>query len=113
MLSGLPDGVTGEAGEEAAVERPVDPVALRAERVGAFLLDRAAGDLRSAEIGANILLLEPFDPVAYERTRIADGLVLVAVSQCAVDRLTGSGREPAQAESLMTWLAENEHAWRA
>lgn len=44
VFGSLPDGVTGEAGEEVAVEGSVDAVALGAERIGAFLLDRAAGD---------------------------------------------------------------------
>lgn len=68
--------------------------------------------LRPAEVGANVLLMDPFDSVVYERTRSAEGLALVAVSQCAVDLLTGPGREPAQGESLMDWMAENEDAWR-
>ena len=70
-------------------------------------------DLRPAETGANVLLLEPFDEVVWERTRDEAGLIRVAVSQCAVDLLTGTGREPAEAESLLSWMAENEDAWRA
>lgn len=37
---------------------------------------------------------------------------VVALSQCVVDLLTGTGREPAQADALMTWMAEHENAWR-
>jgi len=69
-------------------------------------------DLRPVEVGANVLLLEPFDPVVYERSRQESGLTVVAVTQCAVDLLTGTGREPAEAESLLSWMAENEDAWR-
>ncbi len=77
--------------------------------------DRALGalDLRPAETGANVLLLEPFDPVVWERTRAEAGLTRVAVSQCCVDLLTGTGREPSEAESLLAWMAENNDAWRA
>jgi hypothetical protein len=77
--------------------------------------ERAVGelDLRPAETGANVLLLEPFDQVVWERTRDEAGLTRVALSQCCVDLLTGTGREPAEAEFLLSWMAENEHAWRA
>jgi hypothetical protein len=66
----------------------------------------------SVEVGANILLLEPFDSVVYERTREEAGLTLVSVTQCAVDLMTGTGREPAEAESLISWMADNEGEWR-
>lgn len=69
-------------------------------------------DLRPADAGANVLLLEPFDEVVFRRTRSADGLVAVASSQCAVDLLTGSGREPAQGDALIDWMTEHEDAWR-
>ncbi len=70
-------------------------------------------DLRPAETGANVLLLEPFDQVVWDRTRDEAGLTCVAVSQCCVDLLTGTGREPSEAESLLSWMAANEDAWRA
>jgi hypothetical protein len=65
-----------------------------------------------AESGANVILLEPYDEVVFIRTRIVLGTAAVALPQCAVDLLTGSGREPAQGDALITWMAENEHAWR-
>lgn len=77
--------------------------------------ERAARDLqlRSVESGANVILLEPFDSVIWERTRKERNLTCVAVSQCAVDLLTGAGREPSEADSLLVWMAKNEDAWRA
>jgi len=77
-------------------------------------VERAAADLdlRPADAGANVVLLEPFDDVVFERTRVDDGRVLVALSQCVVDLMTGSGREPAQAEALLTWMKEHEDDWR-
>ena len=39
-------------------------------------------------------------------------LKTVAISQCAVDLITGTGREPSEAEGLMDWMARNEDAWR-
>ena len=70
-------------------------------------------EVRPAEVGANVLLLEPFDRVVYDRVRTEDGLVKVALSQCAVDLLTGGGRGPAEADALLAWMAENENAWRS
>lgn len=70
-------------------------------------------EVRPAETGANVLLLEPFDRVVWDRTRDEAGLTCVAVSQCYVDLLTGTGREPSEAESLLSWMAANEDAWRA
>jgi hypothetical protein len=69
--------------------------------------------LRRTDVGANVLLLEPFDSVVWERTRQEAGLACVAVSQCAADLLTGPGREPAEADALFAWMARNEDAWRA
>jgi hypothetical protein len=70
-------------------------------------------DLRPAESGANVVLLEPFDKLVFERTRQAAGLTTVALSQCVVDLLTGSGREPAQADALLSWMRKNENVWRS
>lgn len=70
-------------------------------------------DLRPAESGANVLLLEPFDKLVFERTRQATELTTVALTQCVVDLLTGTGREPAQADALLSWMGKNEDAWRS
>lgn len=68
--------------------------------------------LRSTETGSNVLLVEPFDPVVYVRARTEDGLVKVALTQCAVDLLSSGGRGPAEADALLEWMARNENAWR-
>ena len=80
----------------------VDDVTRMAERLG----------LRETEAGANAVLLEPFDPVVFERATTRDGLRCVAPSQLAVDLLTGPGREPSQGEEILEWMKENEDAWR-
>jgi hypothetical protein len=49
--------------------------------------------LRPADAGANVVLAEPFDPVA--------------------DLLTGPGREPSEGAELLSWMRANEEAWRA
>ena len=58
------------------------------------------------------VLLEPFDPVVFERTIERDGLRCVALSQLAVDLLTGPGREPSQGEQMLIWMEQNGDAWR-
>lgn len=70
-------------------------------------------DLRPSDTGSNVLLLEPFDDVVWQRVREEGGLKYVAVSQCAVDLLTGGGRGPSEAESLFAWMRDNEDVWRA
>jgi hypothetical protein len=87
-------------------------------RVAAVYVDDAprAADrlkLKPADAGANVLLVEPFDKVVFERTKTRDELVTVAPTQLAADLLTGPGREPSEGEELLTWMKANEDAWRA
>ena len=69
--------------------------------------------LRETDAGANVVLLEPFDPVVFDRTVERDGLRCVAPSQLAVDLLTGPGREPSQGEQMLKWMEKNENVWRS
>lgn len=74
-----------------------------------------ANELRllPADTGANVALLRPFDPVVWTRPDRDDRLSYAAVSQVAVDCLTGNGRMPAEGEALLQWMAEDETRWRA
>ncbi len=69
--------------------------------------------IRPTEVGANVILAEPFDPVVYERYRELDGINYAAPSQNAADLLTSPGHGPSEAEELMEWMARNEGAWRS
>lgn len=69
-------------------------------------------DLLPAEEGANVMLLKPFDPVVFNRTRIEEGLRYAAPSQIAVDCLGGNGRMPAEGEALLEWMTAEEPSWR-
>lgn len=69
-------------------------------------------DLLPAEEGANVMILKPFDPVVFDRTRIEEGLRYAAPSQIAVDCLGGNGRMPAEGEALLEWMAAEESTWR-
>ena len=70
-------------------------------------------ELRETEAGANVVLLEPLDPVVFDRTVARDGLRCVALGQLAVDLLTGPGRGPSQGEKMLSWMERNEHVWRS
>ena len=72
----------------------------------------SALDLRIAERGANVILIEPEDDGVFEGSTLRNGLNVVAVSQVAADLLTSPGRGPAEAEALIAWMRENEGVWR-
>lgn len=69
--------------------------------------------LRRAEVGANVLLVSPFDSVVYERGQERQELKLAAASQVCADLLASPGRGPAEAEAFMSWMADHEHEWRS
>lgn len=69
-------------------------------------------DLREADTGANVVLLEPYDDVVFARTIDRDGLTLVSPTQLVVDLLTSPGRAPNEGEELLVWMKNNIDAWR-
>jgi hypothetical protein len=71
-----------------------------------------AGRLLPATRGANVVLLEPYDPIVFDRTMTSDGIPYVSVAQAALDCLTGNARMPAEGEALLTWMRGNEARWR-
>jgi len=76
--------------------------------------EQLAGELglRESETGSNVMLARPFDTVVFDRTFKRDGLQFVSLSQAAADLLTGPGRSPEEAESLIEWMKAHEDAWR-
>ena len=74
----------------------------------------AAGSLqlRPVERGANVVLVEPFDPVVYRGAKVKDRLTCAAPSQVVVDLLTGPGRAPEEGASLIEALASKDEGWR-
>jgi hypothetical protein len=68
--------------------------------------------LRKAESGANVLLIQPFDAVVFERAIRSERVTYAAFSQVAADLLTGPGRGPEEGEALLQWMKEHEDAWR-
>ena len=68
--------------------------------------------LRPAETGGNVLLVTPFDPVAFERAEYDDGITYACVTQVLLDLMKGPGRGPAEAEALLDWMRDNEDIWK-
>jgi hypothetical protein len=103
--------VTGSLG--ASVLAPIAPARLAVCFVDSQEALAEDLGLRPAESGANVILAEPFDPVVHERTWEREGITFAAPTQIAADLLTSPGRGPAEAEELLSWMAENEDAWRS
>lgn len=70
-------------------------------------------DLSESERAANVILVEPFDEVVFERSRVADGNTYTAASQTLADLITSPGRANAEAEALEEWMRKNESEWRS
>ena len=68
--------------------------------------------LRPAETGGNVLLVVPFDPVAFERAECDDGIAYARATQVLLDLVKGPGRGPAEAEALLHWMRDNEDIWK-
>lgn len=97
----------------ATIVAPVAPPALATIYVGELGAAQRQLELRDAPSGANVLLVEPFSPVALDRTWERDGVRYAALAQVAVDLLTSPGRSPSEGEALLEWMRDNEDAWRA
>ena len=69
-------------------------------------------DLLPADQGANVVLLDPYDPVVWKRNEVMDCMTFVPDSQAAADTLTGTGRMPAEGQALVEWMLGNEPVWR-
>jgi hypothetical protein len=109
--SSLRHAVTGSLA--AGLTLPIAPPRLAT----VYVEDRARASvllgLRAADTGANVMLAEPFDEVAFERGRQQDGVMYAALSQVAADLLTGPGREPSEGDELLRQMGEHEADWRA
>lgn len=81
----------------------VTDVARAAERLG----------LRATDVGVNVLLIEPYASVVFDRTWEKDGIRYAGMAQVAADLLTGPGRSLSEGEEVLRWMGDNEDAWRA
>jgi DNA-binding transcriptional ArsR family regulator len=62
--------------------------------------------------GGNVVLVAAQDPVVFTGTRQVRGVLHVALSQLALDCLTGPGRMPAEGEAILTYMKTNSATWR-
>ncbi|WIY04733.1 hypothetical protein QRX60_13125 [Amycolatopsis mongoliensis] len=60
---------------------------------------------------ADVLLLRAPDTAVFDRYRIVDGVAQVGYSQLVLDCLAGTGRMPAEGETILAVLADDE-SWR-
>jgi len=68
--------------------------------------------LRPVDTGANVIVASPRSPVVFERTTDWQGTTIVAPSQAVTDLRNGPGRNPAEADYLLDWMAKNTDEWR-
>lgn len=61
---------------------------------------------------ADVVLLRPADPSAITRPRSLGNVNHVALTQLAIDCLSGSGRMPAEGEAVLDEMIKTEHEWR-
>ncbi len=71
----------------------------------------SAVDARPLDV-VNLIVIEPPDNAPFLRTVQRDGLTFTALSQVAIDLLTGPGRNPSEGVYLMEWMADHADEWR-
>ncbi len=99
-----------------AVQKHISTSATRLALVYVPHASVAAKDLRlvETESGANVILVEPFDPVVFSRMWVTEERDrCAAATQVAVDLMVSPGRGPAEAEALLKWMQENTSKWRS
>ena len=96
----------------ASVIAPVAPAALRVLYVREIGAGQRELQLRDAPTGANVLLVEPFSPVAFERAWERERIRHAALAQVVADLLTSPGRSPSGGEALIELMKANENDWR-
>lgn len=74
-------------------------------------IDRAADELRLTPVasGGNVLLAEPFNPIAFENGWERDGVRYANLGQVAADLLGSPGRGPEEGEQLLRTLTSGAH----
>lgn len=102
--------VTGSLAARAYT--PVAPARLGMVYVDSVAATVEALDLRATDVGANVILLHPYDGVVFERLVERDGVQLVNPTQLAVDLLTGPGRAPSEGVELLAWMEGHLSEWR-
>ena len=111
----LPDGkhVVSAGGQNMpAALAPIAPTRLATLWVRDAITAASTLSLRSADSGANVMLVEAADESVFDAATERDGVWYAAPSQVAADLLTSPGRGPQEAEALIDWMKANEETWR-
>lgn len=69
-------------------------------------------ELLPAQEGGDVVVLRPSNDIALELVDETDGIRYAALSQVALDCLSGPGRMPSEGDALMEWMDANEQHWR-
>jgi hypothetical protein len=105
--SGAPYALTARSGAAALLGTALPPVVTayvdNAERVAGLLGAAPAND---PTLGANLVLVEPFDPFPLEGTWEKGGLTYAAASQIVADLLGSPAPAPDQAATLLARMVE-------
>jgi hypothetical protein len=103
--AGIPHAVTGRVSAAALANQPLPGVIAcyvdNPERAARHL------DLHPDRDGANVVLLEPFDPVVFDHTWERDGVRHAAPSQIAADLLGSPAPAPQEAATLLARRARD------
>jgi hypothetical protein len=94
--------------ESATAVTPLSLLAVYSEEVPRLKRELR---LRDSDRGANVLLLEPFDPVVVRGASEDEGHWYTAPSQTVVDLLTSPGRGPEEAAQLLEILGAQDEEW--
>jgi hypothetical protein len=105
-----PVAVTGSLA--ANLRAPIAPAKVAMAYIDEPALAARGLELRPADAGANVILLQPFDPVVFARAWKEGGVPYAAVSQVVADLLTSPGRAPSEGEELIAWMKKNPDEWR-
>jgi len=75
-------------------------------------IQRAAREMRLTPVasGGNVLLAEPFDPIAFENRWDRDGVAYANLAQVVADLLRSPGRGPEEGEQLLKTLTATDRA---
>ncbi len=109
-----PYAATGSAALRAYLpeeQAAVTPVSMLTLFVTDAVVARRDLHVRRVDRGANVLLVEPFDPVVYKNTTFLDGVRCVSPGQAVADLLTGPGRGSEEAAQLLGVLADTDEEW--
>ncbi|MEV4875975.1 helix-turn-helix domain-containing protein [Streptomyces cyaneofuscatus] len=113
-----PSGLAGIAVTGTHAAHAVAPLSAGGQLM-VYVSSRLDEDDLSDELGllpvdenADVLLLQARDRSVFERTETVEGIPHVALSQVALDCLTGPGRMPAEGEAVIEYMKGHQSLWQ-